>query len=72
MHGFPLTAVYYRSRDGYVGFVRELPGVNAHGQTLEETREVLRHLTVVVFDEERRNAAELLEGKETVREALSM
>ena len=62
------TAVYLKSRHGYVGFIEELPGVNSHGRTLSEARETLRRLAVVVFDEERREAEELIAGKEVVRE----
>ncbi len=62
------TAVFLKAHDGYVGFIEELPGVNAHGRTLDETRESLREMTVVIFDEERRGAEALLEGKEAVRE----
>lgn len=68
MERIALTAVYLKERHGYVGFVEELPGVNAHGATLEETRHALRRLAVVIFDEERRGAEELLAGKEAVRE----
>jgi len=62
------TAVYLKSKHGYTGFVEELPGVNSHGQTLEEARDNLRRLAAVVFDEERAQAEELLEGKDVVRE----
>ena len=63
------TAVYLKARHGYVGFVEELPGVNAQGQTLEEARTNLRRLAAVVFDEERAQSAEMLAGKDVVREA---
>ena len=63
------TAVFLRNDNGYVGFIEELPGVTAHGRTLEEARDTLKRIAVVVFDEERRGAAELLEGKEVVRES---
>lgn len=66
------TAVYLKSNHGYVGFLEELPGVNSHGQTLEEARETLQKLTAVVFDEERREAEELIAGKEVVRETFVM
>jgi predicted RNase H-like HicB family nuclease len=45
-----------------------LPGVNSHGQTIDEARINLQRLAVVVFDEERAQAEELLEGKDVVRE----
>lgn len=62
------TAVYLKGKHGYVGFVEELPGVNSHGQTIEEARDNLQRLAAVVFDEERARAEELLEGKDVIRE----
>jgi len=62
------TAVYLKARHGYVGFIEELPGVNSHGQTIEEARANLRSLASVIFDLERTQAKELLEGKDVVRE----
>lgn len=63
-----LTAVFLKDDHGYTGFVEELPGVNSHGQTIDEARLNLRRLAVVVFNEERAQAEELLQGKEVVRE----
>lgn len=62
------TAVYLKSNHGYIGFIEELPGVNSHGRTLDEARETLHKLAVVIFDEERRGVQEMLVGKEVVRE----
>jgi predicted RNase H-like HicB family nuclease len=62
------TAVYLKSDHGYVGFVEELPGVNSHGRTLNEARDTLQKLAVVIFDEERRGVQEMLAGKEVVGE----
>jgi predicted RNase H-like HicB family nuclease len=62
------TAVFLKGKHGYTGFVEELPGVNAQGLTIEETRANLQRLAAVVFNEERLQAEELLEGKEVVRE----
>ncbi len=67
-----LTAVYLRSRHGYVGFIEELPGVNSHGQTIEEARTNLKRLATVIFDLERAQAKELLEGKDVVREGFDV
>jgi predicted RNase H-like HicB family nuclease len=63
------TAVYLKSSHGYVGFIEELPGVHSHGRTLPEARATLRKLAEVVFDEERREAEELIAGKDVVRES---
>ena len=66
------TAIYLKSNHGYVGFLEELPGVNSHGRTLEEARETLQTLTAVVFDEQRREAEELIAGRQVVRETFVM
>jgi predicted RNase H-like HicB family nuclease len=62
------TAVYLKARHGYIGFVEELPGVHADGRTIAEARDNLVRLAETVFDEERRQTAELLAGKDVVRE----
>ena len=62
------TAVYLKNKHGYIGFVEELPGVNSHGQTIDEARDNLTRLAKVVFDEERARSEELLKGKDVVRE----
>jgi predicted RNase H-like HicB family nuclease len=62
------TAVFLKGKHGYTGFVEELPGVNSQGQTIEEARANLQRLAAVVFNEERTQSEELLEGKEVVRE----
>jgi predicted RNase H-like HicB family nuclease len=66
------TAVYLKSNHGYVGFIEELPGVSSHGRTLDEARATLQKLAVVIFDEERRSAEEMLAGKEVVRESFAV
>ena len=65
------TAVYLKAKHGYVGFIEELPGVNSHGQTIEEARANLRSLATVIFDLERAQSKELLAGKDVVREGLA-
>jgi predicted RNase H-like HicB family nuclease len=66
------TAVYLKAKHGYVGFIEELPGVNSHGQTIDEARANLQSLATVIFDLERAQAQELLEGKDVVREGFSV
>ena len=67
-----LTAVFFKSGQGYIGFVEELPGVNAYGRTLAEVRATLASVAAVVFDEERRGAEEFIAGKDVVREPMVM
>lgn len=62
------TAVFLKTDHGYVGFIEELPGVNAQGRTIEDTRQMLWDLALVIFDEERRGSEELLAGKNPLRE----
>ena len=63
------TAVFLKSKHGYVGYIEELPIVNSHGRTIDEARRTLRDLAALVFDEERRKSYELTAGKDLVREA---
>ena len=63
-----LTAVYLKAPHGYVGFIEELPGVNSQGQTIDEARANLRSQATVIFDLERAQAKELLEGQDVIRE----
>ena len=63
-----LTAVYLKAPHGYVGFIEELPGVNSQGQTIDEARANLRSQATVIFDLERAQAKELLEGQGVIRE----
>ena len=66
------TAVYLKSQYGYVGFVEELPSINCGGHTIEETRANLRRAAQTIFDLERTQARELLEGKDVVREGFTI
>ena len=66
------TAVYLKAPHGYVGFIEELPGVNSQGQSIDEARTNLQSLAAVIFDLERAQAKELLEGKDVVREDFSV
>ncbi len=66
------TAVYLRAKHGYVGFIEELPGVNSHGQTIEEARANLQYQATMIFDLERTQAQELLAGKDVVREGFAI
>jgi len=67
-----LTAVFLKSPDGYVGFVEELPGVNSHGRTLAEARDMLGKMAAIAFDAERRRVEEFIADKDCVREPLEM
>ena len=44
-----LTAVFRSVREGYIGFVEELPGANTQAETLEEALESLREAVKLVL-----------------------
>lgn len=68
----PFTAVYQRDGDWWIGYVEELPGANAQGETLEEARESLREAVSLVLEANRELTRTEFEGQEVVREPLSV
>ena len=67
----PLTAVYRKVPEGYVGFVEELPGANTQGKTLEETRANLQEAIQLVLEANRTLAEERLHGIDVIREPVA-
>ena len=65
-----LTAVFRKVREGYIGFVEELPGANAQAKTLPAARRNLREALSLVLEANRTLAEEELEGQEVIREPL--
>jgi predicted RNase H-like HicB family nuclease len=53
-----LTAVFKKVREGYIGFVEELPGANTQGRTLAETRANLKEAVALVLQANRTLAEE--------------
>jgi predicted RNase H-like HicB family nuclease len=66
------TAVFEKVREGYIGFVEELPGANTQGGTLEEARSNLAEAVRLVLDANRALAEEALGGKDVIREPLRL
>jgi transcriptional regulator with XRE-family HTH domain len=64
------TAVYERDGHWWIGYVEELPGANAQGETLEETRESLREAVELILEANRELTRREFEGEEVVREPL--
>ena len=63
-----LTAVFRKSEYGYIGYVEELPGANAQGKNLEETKKNLIEAIQLVLEANRELAEEEETGPETIRE----
>ncbi len=68
----PFTAVYQRESEWWTGFVEELPGANAQGETLEEARESLREAVELVLEANRELTRREFEGGDVVREPLQV
>jgi predicted RNase H-like HicB family nuclease len=65
----PYTAIYVRARDGgMLGFVMEIPGAHAQGETIEETREHLRDALRLTLRANWRRSRELMRGMPQIRE----
>jgi transcriptional regulator with XRE-family HTH domain len=69
-HPSPFTAVYERDGDWWIGYVEELPGANAQGETLEECRESLREAVRLVLEANRELTRREFEGREVRREPI--
>ncbi|MCJ7729706.1 MAG: type II toxin-antitoxin system HicB family antitoxin [Sedimentisphaerales bacterium] len=63
-----LTAVYEKVKDGYIGYVEELPGANTQGATLRETKRNLKEAIELVMESYRRLNEEENAGKQVVKE----
>jgi predicted RNase H-like HicB family nuclease len=44
------TAVFQKVKEGYIGFVEELPGANTQGSTLNEARKNLKEAIRLVLE----------------------
>ncbi|MDH7485801.1 MAG: type II toxin-antitoxin system HicB family antitoxin [Anaerolineae bacterium] len=66
------TAVFEQVGEWWIGYVEELPGVNTQGKTLEETRENLKEATRLILEANRELARRELEGRQIIRESLSV
>ncbi len=64
----PLTAVFIKVPEGYIGFVEELPGANTQGDTLEEARENLQEAVALILEANRELAELSIVGQEVTKE----
>jgi predicted RNase H-like HicB family nuclease len=64
----PYTALYVQARDGgMLGFVLELPGAHAQGETIDETREHLRDALRLTLRANRRRSYASAAGMPQIR-----
>jgi predicted RNase H-like HicB family nuclease len=67
---FQLTKIFQQVPEGYIGFVQELPGANAQGDTLDEVKANLEEAIELVMDANRTLAEESIHGQTVIREAI--
>jgi predicted RNase H-like HicB family nuclease len=63
-----LTAVFEEVKDGFIGYIEELPGANTQGKTLEETKRNLKEAIGLVLESYRQINEEENKGKQVVKE----
>ena len=66
------TAVFQKVKEGYIGFVEELPGANTQGATLNEARENLKEAIRLVLETNKQLMEEEIAGKKVLREKLEI
>jgi len=67
-----LTAVFRKVPEGFIGFVEELPGANAQGKTLDETRANLQEAVVLVLEANRALSEQDLANTSVIRERFKL
>jgi predicted RNase H-like HicB family nuclease len=67
-----LTAVFEKVKNGYIGYVEELPGANTQGTTLDETKKNLKEAIELVMESYRQINEEENVGKDIVKEPFGM
>jgi len=66
------TAIFEKVKEGYIGFVEELPGANTQGKTLDEARENLKEAIHLVLEANKQLAEEVIKGKDVIREEIKI
>ena len=50
---YTFTALFKKVKEGYIGYIAELPGTNTQGKTIDETRENLKEAVSMVLQANR-------------------
>ena len=66
-----LTAVFQKVPEGYIGFVEDLSGANAQGDSLEEARSNLQEAVQLVLEANRALIKETLRDKTVIRKTFA-
>ena len=66
------TAVFQKVKEGYIGFVEELPGANTQGSTLNEARKNLKEAIRLVLETNKQLVEVEIAGQKVLREKLEI
>ncbi len=65
------TAIYKKTKNWFVAWIEEIPGVNTQGETLKEARENLEEALVLVLESNRKSSRlQLKKSRPTRRELI--
>jgi len=64
------TAVYKKSKDWFVGWIEEIPGVNTQGKTIAEVRENLHEALLLILETNRASSRKQLKKNHSARREL--
>ncbi len=67
-----LNAIYEKVKNGYIGYVEELPGANTQGATLRETKHNLKEAIELVLHSYRQLNEEENAGRQVVKEPFGL
>jgi predicted RNase H-like HicB family nuclease len=67
------TAWIQKVKEGYIGFIEEIPGANSQGETIEEVRENLKEAVLLILEANKSFLQELIiPGENIIREQINL
>ena len=66
------TAIIQKVKEGYIGFVEEIPGANTQGATIDEVRENLKEAILLVLESNKAFLNEIITDKNVIREPINL
>ncbi|MEI8327809.1 MAG: type II toxin-antitoxin system HicB family antitoxin [Candidatus Taylorbacteria bacterium] len=64
------TAIYKKTKNWFIAWVEEIPGVNTQGKTLKETRENLQEALLMVLETNRASSRTQVRKNQKARKEL--
>ncbi len=64
------TAVFKRTKDWFIAWIEEIPGVNTQGKSLEEARENLQDALLLILETNRKSSRRNARASKTTTKEL--